>query len=82
MNADLVIPSLDAGDEAMFRRVNRPHKKISFEKLLAGLVEFRRMFRGQYWLEVLLLGNYGGMNRSTGQSAPARLAEHSSRDLR
>jgi len=61
MKADLVIPSLDAGDEAMFRWVNRPHQEISFEKLLAGLIEFRRMFRGQYWLEVLLLGNYGGI---------------------
>ena len=55
MNADLVIPSLDAGHEAMFRAVNRPHDNISFDRMFEGLIEFRREFRGQYWLEVLLL---------------------------
>jgi len=50
MNADLVIPSLDAGDEAMFRLVNRPHEEISFEQMFSGLIDFRRDFRGEYWL--------------------------------
>ena len=58
MSADLVIPSLDAGDEAMFRVVNRPHESIPFKTMLDGLVEFRREFSGQYWLEVLLLAGY------------------------
>ncbi len=58
MKADLVIPSLDAGDEVMFRLVNRPHGDVSFERTLAGLVEFRRAFRGDYWLEVFVLGAY------------------------
>lgn len=58
MKADLVIPSLDAGDEVMFRLVNRPHEDVSFEKMLAGLVDFRREFRGDYWLEVFVLGAY------------------------
>jgi wyosine [tRNA(Phe)-imidazoG37] synthetase (radical SAM superfamily) len=55
MNADLVVPSLDAGDETMFRVINRPHEDILFETMLEGLIEFRREFRGQYWLKVLLL---------------------------
>ncbi|MBN2293972.1 MAG: radical SAM protein [Pirellulales bacterium] len=58
MNADLVIPSLDAGDEAMYRLVNRPHEDLSFEKMLSGLIEFRREFRGQYWLELLMVGAF------------------------
>lgn len=58
LGADLVIPSLDAGDEIMFRLVNRPHEGISFEKMLAGLIGFRRQFRGEYWLEVFVLGAY------------------------
>ncbi len=56
--ADLVIPSLDAGEEAMFRAVNRPHKDISFEKMLDGLITFRKEFAGLYWLEILLLAGY------------------------
>jgi len=58
MKADLVIPSLDAGGEIMFRLVNRPHEDVSFERMLAGLVDFRREFRGDYWLEVFVLGAY------------------------
>ena len=57
-DADLVVPSLDAGNEAMFQRVNRPHESISFEAMLAGLIEFRRTFRGKVWLEVLLMDGY------------------------
>jgi wyosine [tRNA(Phe)-imidazoG37] synthetase (radical SAM superfamily) len=58
MRADLVVPSLDAGSEAMFDAVNRPHEDISFDKMLGGLIEFRRAFTGQYWLENFLLGGY------------------------
>jgi len=55
--ADLVVPSLDGGDETAFRRVNRPHEAISFENMLHGLIAFREEFRGQYWLEVFLLAD-------------------------
>lgn len=53
--ADVVLPSLDAGDEETFRLVNRPHEDISFARLVEGLIAFREEYRGQYWLEVLLL---------------------------
>ncbi len=58
LGADLVSPSLDAGDESMFCLVNRPHSGIAFEEMLAGLIRFRRQFHGQYWLEVFILGGY------------------------
>ena len=54
--ADLVVPSLDAGDERQFQRVNRPHEDITFERMVDGLAAFRQEFSGRYWLEVLLLG--------------------------
>ena len=53
--ADVVVPSLDAGDEETFRKVNRPHKDISIEKLVDGLCKFRKEFSGQIWLEVFLI---------------------------
>jgi len=62
--ADLVLPSLDAGDEQTFRKINRPHKDISIEKLIAGLCAFRNEFAGPIWLEVFLVG---GFNTDTGQ---------------
>ena len=55
LQADLVVPSLDAPSEDIFQYVNRPHPDISFDRMLTGLREFRQVFRGQYWLEVFLL---------------------------
>ncbi|MBN1788799.1 MAG: radical SAM protein [Sedimentisphaerales bacterium] len=62
--ADLVIPSLDAGDEETFQKINRPVTEITFDKMLEGLIDFRREYKGKYWLEVLLLE---GLNDSDEQ---------------
>jgi len=54
-SADVVVPSLDAGSIQIFQYVNRPHPDITFSKMLQGLVDFRKDYSGQYWLEVFLL---------------------------
>ena len=64
--ADLVIPSLDAGDAGAFEAVNRPVGDISIEKLVSGLAQFREEFTGQIWLEVFLIE---GMNTDSEQLA-------------
>ena len=51
--ADIILPSLDAVSEEVFTRINRPHKGISVEKVVEGLVEFRKVYQGQVWLEIL-----------------------------
>ena len=53
LQADVILPSLDAVSKEVFRRVNRPHKGILAEKVIEGLVEFRRVYQGQIWLEIL-----------------------------
>jgi wyosine [tRNA(Phe)-imidazoG37] synthetase (radical SAM superfamily) len=55
LEADLIIPSLDAGDENIFQHVNRPHKAISFKKMLDGLCSLRKSYSGRIWLEVFLV---------------------------
>jgi wyosine [tRNA(Phe)-imidazoG37] synthetase (radical SAM superfamily) len=60
-SADVVIPSLDAGNEHLFRLVNRPYRDITFHRMINGLYEFRQAFSGQFWLEVLLLGGITGL---------------------
>jgi len=50
--ADVVLPSLDAGDEQTFKKINRPHKDIDFAEFVEGLCKFRAQFTGQIWLEV------------------------------
>ncbi len=57
-HADLVIPSLDAGDRTVFQTVNRPHEGLEFGKVVRGLIDFRMGFPGQYWLEVMLLAGH------------------------
>lgn len=53
--ADLVMPSLDAGDETLFRCINRPHPEISFARMVDGLTALRTDYHGPIWLEVMLL---------------------------
>jgi len=69
--ADVVIPSLDAGDEQTFQKVNRPHKDISIENLISGLCTFRDEFAGQIWLEVFFAE---GLNTGTEQIAKIKNA--------
>jgi wyosine [tRNA(Phe)-imidazoG37] synthetase (radical SAM superfamily) len=64
--ADVVMPSLDAGDEKTFQRINRPDGVISIEKLISGLSTFRKEFTGQIWLEVFIVE---GINTDVGQIA-------------
>ena len=54
-HADIVLPSLDAGDQAAFRMVNRPVSGLALRKVVDGLAAFRREYRGQIWLEVMVL---------------------------
>ncbi len=56
LEADLIIPSLDAGDEDTFLSVNRPHGGISFSAMAEGLCSLRESFTGALWLEVFLAG--------------------------
>ena len=61
MEADLVLPSLDAGDEHLFRYVNRPHREITFDQMVSGLAEFTRRFSKPVWLEVFLMAGVTGI---------------------
>lgn len=69
--ADVVLPSLDAADEAVFEAMNRPACDISTEKLVSGLARFRDEFAGQIWLEVFLVP---GLN--TGSEQVEGIKEH------
>ena len=61
MEADLVLPSLDAGDADLFRLVDRPHAQIEFDAMVDGLAVFRERFTKPVWLEVMLLAGITGI---------------------
>ncbi len=70
--ADILGPSLDAGDEQTFLRINRPHPSIRFDEMVRGLREMRAEARGRFDLEVFLAR---GLNDSRdGLQELARLA--------
>jgi wyosine [tRNA(Phe)-imidazoG37] synthetase (radical SAM superfamily) len=54
LQADVVLPSLDAVSPEIFKKISRPHSKLSVEEVIEGLIEFRKFFKGQIWLEILL----------------------------
>jgi wyosine [tRNA(Phe)-imidazoG37] synthetase (radical SAM superfamily) len=60
--ADVVLPSLDAGDEQIYQRINRPHSGLSIEKLISGLCAFRNEFAGRIWLEVFFIEGFNTDN--------------------
>ena len=53
--ADVVMPSFDAGTAETFRRINRPHRGIDFKKVVEGMEKFRQEYDGEIWLEVMLV---------------------------
>jgi len=55
MEADVVVPSLDAVSEKIFQAVNRPHPNLKPEVMIEGLRKFSREYPGKIWLEVMLV---------------------------
>jgi len=53
--ADVVLPSLDAADSTVFGKINRPAADVSFDSVVDGLIEFRKNYTGQIWLEVFMI---------------------------
>ena len=59
MHADIILPSFDAGDAEMYRRINRPMGGIRYEDVVEGLKQFSEEYQGQLWVETMLVR---GMN--------------------
>lgn len=55
MIADLIMPTLDAGTEQEFKRINRPIRHLSFDKIIEGMISFGYSYTGQIWMEFMAL---------------------------
>ncbi len=58
LDADVVLPSLDAASELSFRKINRPFPKLNINEYIQGLVDFKKEYSGKIWLEVLIVPGY------------------------
>lgn len=55
MAADLIVPSLDAATEGVWRKLNRPHPDLEFARVIEGLVIFSNEYQGELWVEILFV---------------------------
>lgn len=62
--ADAVLPTLDAGTGKLYQQINRPHPEATFRRLVAGLVDFRQMYNGRLWVEVMLVQGLNDTERA------------------
>lgn len=61
LKLNLVSLKLDAVSENLWRRIDRPHKTLRLDKILEGMLEFRKDFDGKLVTETMLIDgiNYG-----------------------
>ncbi len=55
LTADVVVPSLDAATEPVFKKINRPHPGLDIRKMIEGEIAFRQEYSGEIWLEVFIV---------------------------
>ncbi len=71
IGADVILPSLDAGDQKSFDLINRPHEKIKFNELVDGLCALRKEYAGRIWLEVFCIERFNTDKRHLAELSDA-----------
>lgn len=54
-NADVVLPTLCGTTQEIFSKINRPIPDINIENVIRGLINFRQLYKGRIWLEIMLI---------------------------
>lgn len=55
MDIDLIIASLDAVSHDVFQTLNRPHPALEPDRIIQGLIDLRKEFRHELWLEIFIV---------------------------
>jgi wyosine [tRNA(Phe)-imidazoG37] synthetase (radical SAM superfamily) len=58
LQADAILPSLDAASQSVFEKIDRPHSNLKIETYIQGLIDLRNEYKGNIWLEIFFLKNY------------------------
>jgi len=61
LGANIILPTLSSAFEETFQAIHKPHKGLHLSKIIQGLIEMRKRFKGSIFLEVMLLA---GINDS------------------
>ncbi len=57
LEADIVVPSLDAATPGTFSKINRPHPSLRLDEVIEGIRAFRKDYRGRLHLEIMLVSD-------------------------
>ncbi len=52
---DVLLPSLDTVSEDIFKKMNRPNSQLDINKIIEGLIKYRKKFKGKIWLEIFIV---------------------------
>ncbi|MDH5681010.1 MAG: radical SAM protein [Spirochaetota bacterium] len=55
LGADLIVPSLDAVSQKVYKAVNHPHNSVRVENVIKGIKALRKEFSGELHLEILIV---------------------------
>jgi wyosine [tRNA(Phe)-imidazoG37] synthetase (radical SAM superfamily) len=58
LKADMVMPTLSTVVEETFRLIHQPHDDLKVSGVVEGLRSFRKSYRGQLFIEVMLLAGF------------------------
>ena len=58
LQADVILPSLDAASQSAFDKINRPDSTLIVGTVIQGLIDLRREYTGKIWLEIFILKGY------------------------
>jgi wyosine [tRNA(Phe)-imidazoG37] synthetase (radical SAM superfamily) len=58
LKADIVMPTLSTVREETFRAIHQPHDDLNVTGLIKGLRSLRKSYRGQLFVEVMLLAGF------------------------
>ncbi len=58
LQANLILPSLDAATNLAFKKIDRPNDDLNTENYIQGLIDFSKDFKGTIWLEIMILPSF------------------------
>ena len=70
---DLILPSLDAASDKVFKKINHAHGGLKIGEIIKGLIQLRENFSGEIWLEVFIVP---GINDAKDEISALRQAIH------
>ncbi|OPZ44391.1 MAG: hypothetical protein BWY93_00575 [Euryarchaeota archaeon ADurb.BinA087] len=80
LRADLVLPTLSSVSEETFSKIQRPAPGIHVAQVVKGLIQFRKEYAGEIWLEVFIIPGINtslreleGLRAAIEQIAPDRV---------